>query len=397
MRLPVTQSSAHQRVARENVKSHAINAINSITQGWRGSYPMLPYLSVILPVRNERELVPGLMDQLLKQNYPPELFEILVVDGRSTDGTGDLVARRYSQRNTRVRVRVIDNPRRTAAAGRNLGIRAAAGDALIFLSARCVIPSGNLLADTAQLLETVPEAACFCQPRPLTGPAGTRTGEAIAQTWASPLGRRTELPSNAGFVETPDGAATYRRSVFEKVGFFDEGFHACEDQDFNLRAWKSVLQGYCDPRLAVHERPCSTLRSFFADMVRHGRATSRLMKKHPRQARLAQIAPLTTWLAILVGLFAWSQLPRSAALAVTLPLVVFPLALFVASVQLGTRHGFRTGWKAPWVFAAIYCGQAIGLFREYAFPGAKQASSSALEQKPLIERLERILQRNRAA
>jgi succinoglycan biosynthesis protein ExoA len=361
---------------------------------------MLPYLSVILPVRNERELVPGLIDQLLKQNYPPELFEILVVDGASTDGTGDLVARRYGQRNVRVRVRVIHNPKKTAAAGRNLGVRAAAGDAFIFLSPRCVIPSENLLADTAALLETVPEAACFCQPRPLTGPAGTKTGEAIAHAWASPLGRRPEWPAKAGFVDTPDGAAIYRRRVFEKVGVFDEGFCACEDEDFNLRAWKSVIQAYSDPRLAVHERPHNTLRSFFAEMIRRGRGTSRLMRKHPRQARLAQIAPLTTLLALLVGLFAWSQLPRPAALSVTLPLVVFPLALLIASVQLGTRYGFRTAWKAPWIFAAIYCGQAIGLFREYAFPRAEPAESSAapaLEQTPLVERLERLLQRDRAA
>ncbi len=42
---------------------------------------MLPYLSLVLAVRNERKMLPGLIDQLLEQNYPPEFFEILVVDG----------------------------------------------------------------------------------------------------------------------------------------------------------------------------------------------------------------------------------------------------------------------------------------------------------------------------
>ena len=50
---------------------------------------MLPYLSVIVSVRNERKMLPGLIDQLLEQNYPVELYEILVVDGRSTDGYGE--------------------------------------------------------------------------------------------------------------------------------------------------------------------------------------------------------------------------------------------------------------------------------------------------------------------
>lgn len=347
---------------------------------------MLPYLSVIIPVRNERQLLPGLIDRLLEQNYPPELFEILVVDGRSTDGTGDLIARRYNKR--RVRVRVIDNPRRCAAAGRNLGIRAAAGDAMMFLSARCEIPSKELLSLTAEVLETVPEAACLCQPRPLRAAAGTRTGEAIAQVWTSWLGRRVDLPELAGFVDTPEGATIYRRGLFEKAGFFDESFDACEDEDFNIRLWKSVIQGYCDPRLAVYDRPRGTVRAFWRQMIRYGRGTSRLMRKHPQQARVAQIAPLTVVLAILLGLLAWSQLPLSPALAMTLPLALFPAAVFVAAVQLGTRHGLKTAWKAPWIFAAIYCGQGIGLFWEYAFPGAEAPvpkASPAPEAMPLVE------------
>ncbi|MGA8108425.1 MAG: glycosyltransferase [Acidobacteriaceae bacterium] len=347
---------------------------------------MLPYLSVIIPVRNERQLLPALIDRLLDQNYPPELFEILVVDGCSTDGTGDLIARRYSKR--KVRVRVIDNPKKRASAGRNLGIRAAAGDALIFLSARCEIPSKELLAWTAEALEMVPEAGCLCQPSPLLAQPGTRTGEAIARTWTSWLGRRVDLPGLAGFVDTPTGAMTYRRGVFEKVGFFDESFDACEDEDFNIRVWKSVIQGYCDPRLAVYDRPRSTVWAFWRQMIRHGRGTSRLMRKHPRQAHVAQIAPLTLVLAILLGLLAWSQLPLAAALAITLPLVLFPAAVFVATVQLGTRYGLRTACKAPWIFAAIYAGQGIGLFLEYAFPGADAplpVAGSLREAKPLVE------------
>jgi cellulose synthase/poly-beta-1,6-N-acetylglucosamine synthase-like glycosyltransferase len=353
---------------------------------------MLPYLSVILPVRNERQLLPELLDQLLEQNYPPELYEILVVDGQSTDGTGDLVARRYSKR--KVRVRVIDNPKRNAAAGRNLGIRAAAGDAMLFLSGRCALASKDLLAYTAELLETTPEAACFCQPRPLLAPPGTRMGEAIARVWASRLGRRPELPELAGFVDVPMGAAIYRRGVFEKVGFFDESFEACEDEDFNIRVWKCVIQGYSDPRLAVYDRPRSTVGAFWRQMIRYGRGTSRLMRKHPEQSQVTQIAPLGVVLAVLLGLLAWNQLPWMLAGIVTLPLALFPVAMFVAMAQLGTRFGVRTAWKAPWILAAIYGGQGIGLFLEYAFPRRERkpkratvAAGVVVDAKPVGESL----------
>jgi cellulose synthase/poly-beta-1,6-N-acetylglucosamine synthase-like glycosyltransferase len=355
---------------------------------------MLPYLSVIIPVRNERQLLPELLDRLLEQNYPPELYEILVVDGQSTDGTAELVTRRYSKRN--VRVRVIANPKKSAAAGRNLGIRAAAGDAMMFLSARCAIPSKELLATTAEVLETTPEAGCLCQPRPLLAPAGTRTGEAIARAWASWLGRRPDLPELAGFVDVPMGATIYRRGVFEKVGFFDESFEACEDEDFNIRVWKCVIQGYSDPRLAVYDRPRSTMPAFWRQMIRYGRGTSRLMRKHPEQCQVDQIAPLGVLLALLLGLVAWNQLPWLTAAILTLPLLLFPAAMFVAMAQLGTRFGLRTAWKAPWVFAAIYCGQGLGLFLEYAFPRGERkpkratvAASVIVDATPVNESLSR--------
>jgi cellulose synthase/poly-beta-1,6-N-acetylglucosamine synthase-like glycosyltransferase len=355
---------------------------------------MLPYLTVVIPVRNERQLLPELLDRLQEQNYPPELYEILVVDGRSTDGTADLIARRYSER--KVRIRVIDNPRKNGAAGRNVGIRAAVGDAVMFLSARCAVPSNELLAYTAELLETMPEAACFCQPRPLLAPAGTRTGEAIARVWSSWLGRRPELPELAGFVDVPMGATIYRRSVFEKIGFFDESFDACEDEDFNIRAWKGVLQGYCDPRLAVYDRPRSSVGAFWRQMIRYGRGTSRLMRKHPEQSQVTQIAPLAVLLALLLGSLAWNQLPWMLAAIVTLPLAMFPGAMFVAMAQLGTRFGLKTAWKAPGIFAAIYCGQGIGLFLEYAFPRGERkpkraavAASVVVDVKPVGESLRR--------
>src|SRR5579875_2145397 len=128
---------------------------------------MLPLISVIVPVRNERSTLPRLLDQLLKQNYPPDRLEILVVDGRSTDGTAELVRRRYAQ--SRIPVRVIENPKITAAAGRNAGIRVSAGDVLLFLDGHCLIPSQDLLEDTAAILSRT-GVECLCRPQPLIAP-----------------------------------------------------------------------------------------------------------------------------------------------------------------------------------------------------------------------------------
>jgi succinoglycan biosynthesis protein ExoA len=326
---------------------------------------MLPYLSVIVPVRNERKMLPGLIDQLLEQNYPPELYEIIVVDGRSEDGTADLVRRRYSNR--RVRVRVLDNPTTCSSAGRNAGIRAASGDAMIFLTGHCTIPTRELLADTAEILETT-GAGCLCRPEPLLAAPDTRMGEAIARARATRIGRGPDAEEITGYVEPLSSGETYLQSVFQQVGLFDENFDDFSGLEFNERVRKAGVRAYSDPRLAVHEKAPQKLRGLLNEMFQYGRGMSRFMRKHPERSSVADIAPLGVLLAVLLALFAWSQLPAWMAGTITLPLAMFPVAVLITSMQIGARYGFRSAWRAPLVFATIYFGQGFGLLYEYVFP-----------------------------
>ena len=45
------------------------------------------FVSIIMPVRNESKAVERTLGSLLGQNYPCDKMEIIVVDGRSDDGT----------------------------------------------------------------------------------------------------------------------------------------------------------------------------------------------------------------------------------------------------------------------------------------------------------------------
>ncbi len=344
---------------------------------------MLPFISVILPVRNERAMLPRLIEQLLAQNYPSDRYEILVVDGRSTDGTADLVARRFRQR--RVSIRVLDNPAVTSSAGRNLGLRAAAGDVFLFIGGHCFVPSRNLLEDTAAILQST-GAACLCRPQPLLAPSQTHTGEVIAQARACWLGRDsfTCAAHHSGFVDPAAAGSAYRREVFEQVGLYDESFDACEDVEFNTRVSNAGFTAYTDPRLAVHDQPCAHLRALFHQMMRRGRGRLRLMRRHPGCATPGRLAPLGIASATLLALLAWCFLPVAVAALLTLPLAIFVGAVAAASVQLGLRHGAGCAWKAPWVFAAIYYGLGVGLLTELLRPGTAGQPAERLTPRPQV-------------
>jgi glycosyltransferase involved in cell wall biosynthesis len=330
---------------------------------------MLPFISVILPVRNERTMLPRLIDELLKQNYPADRFEILVVDGRSTDGTADLVRRRYSDKH--VKVRVLDNPKMLSSAGRNVGVRAAAGEVIVFIDGHCAVPSRNLLEDTVAILRQT-GAGCLCRSQPLLAPSATPTGEVIAEARASWLGHGRDSAIDdmrtCGFVDPTSSGATYLREVFDQVGFYDENFDACEDLELNTRVQKAGIRAYIDPRLAVFYAPRTNMRELWGQMIRNGRGRLRLARKHSDTFSKSQLVPLAILLGVVLTPLAWAVLPRTGALIATLPLALFAAVVAAASLQMGFRHGFAYAWKGPRIFGAIYCGLGVGMLAEALMP-----------------------------
>src|SRR5262249_16836466 len=53
--------------------------------------PHRPFISVVIPVRNEAAFIRATLEQVLGQDYDPQRFEVLVADGHSTDATRAIV------------------------------------------------------------------------------------------------------------------------------------------------------------------------------------------------------------------------------------------------------------------------------------------------------------------
>jgi chlorobactene glucosyltransferase len=60
----------------------------------------LPFVSILVPARNEETKIERCLDSLLKQDYPN--FEVIVIDDRSTDRTGEIIEG-YAKRDSRVK------------------------------------------------------------------------------------------------------------------------------------------------------------------------------------------------------------------------------------------------------------------------------------------------------
>ncbi|MCS6851585.1 MAG: glycosyltransferase family 2 protein, partial [Gemmataceae bacterium] len=256
-----------------------------------------PMISVIVPVRNEAAALGRTLDQLLAQDY--DRFEVIVVDGRSTDATRDIVRQRQVGH---AHLTLLDNPRRLSSAARNIGLRAARGDYVVIVDGHCDVPDEGYLRRVAEAFARS-GADCLGRPQPLEIAGGSVLQRAIAAARRSWLGHNPAsyiYSDHEGFVAPDSVAVAYRRSVFTRIGEFDERFDACEDVEFNYRARQAGLTCWFTPQIAVHYHPRKSLPRLFRQMARYGRGRVRLLRKHPGSFSLGCFLPalLTLWLAI---------------------------------------------------------------------------------------------------
>src|SRR4030095_485495 len=85
-------------------------------------------VTIAMPSYNEEHYIEACIASVQAQDYPPELIEILVADGRSTDRTREILARLST---ADPRIRMVDNPARLQAAGLGLLVKEATGDIIV--------------------------------------------------------------------------------------------------------------------------------------------------------------------------------------------------------------------------------------------------------------------------
>jgi GT2 family glycosyltransferase len=342
-----------------------------------------PFISVIVPVRNESAFIAGTLRQLLTQDYDPRRFEVLVADGGSTDATCDLVG---ALQKRHANLRLLANPGGWSSAGRNVAVRASRGDVVVLVDGHCDLDNPDYLADLADAFEQS-GAACVGRPQPLDVPGATRVQRAVALARASRLGHHpaSHIYSDAeGFVPPQSVAVAYRRTVFDTVGLFDEGFDACEDVEFNHRVAKAGMPCWFTPKVRVRYHPRGTLAGLCRQMFRYGRGRARLLRKHPDTFSVGGFLPAAFLLGLIGGPLVALMWPLLWAVYGGV-VGLYTLAVLGTSLALARREPALLPLLPP-VFLAVHFGAGSGVLWEVATggrPGAAAAyhPSAALRRK----------------
>ena len=100
----------------------------------------LPFVSIILPVFNEEKLIEKKIKNLLELNYPKELYEILIIDGNSTDRTAE-IASKFSKDGVQL---IVQETRKGNTYAVKRGVSLSKGDIIVMSDAEAVFDPDSI-------------------------------------------------------------------------------------------------------------------------------------------------------------------------------------------------------------------------------------------------------------
>ncbi|MFN3742457.1 MAG: glycosyltransferase family 2 protein [Anaerolineales bacterium] len=310
-----------------------------------------PLVSILIPCYNEEKTLPALLQAIYEQTYPRSRLEVIIADGFSEDGSRQVIAE-FQSAHPDLNIRLLDNPQRIIPAALNHAIRAARGEILIRLDAHSR-PYPDYIERCMAALEAGQgdNVGGVWEIQP--GGKGW-IARAIAVAVAHPLGAgdaRYRLRGPAGEVDTvPFGA--FRRSLIERIGFFDETLLTNEDYEFNTRIRQNGGRVWLDPRIRSVYYARGTLLALCQQYARYGYWKWKMLRRYPRSLRWRQAIPPFFVLTMLGGALLGPFVPWIAWLW-SIEIGLYLSLLLVTSLRQAIR--FRDPLLIPGLILAFPC------------------------------------------
>ncbi len=195
-------------------------------------------ITLIIPLYNRKEFIKRAIDSALNQTLQPS--QIIVVDDASTDGSTKIL-KSYGERVELVRLEKNSG----VSKARNEGIKRARGEWIAFLDSDDEWVSTKLERQMEFLIRH-PEIH-FVH----TGEKWLRAGKRVKRKahHKKPSGKCFE--ENLEFCKIAPSSVVMHRSLFERVGVFDESLEVCEDYDLWLRVSREYEIGLIEDELVI--------------------------------------------------------------------------------------------------------------------------------------------------
>ena len=221
-------------------------------------------VSVVMPAWNRSEVVVPAIESALKQSHPAT--EIIFSDDGSDDYTCEIVEKAFREQIKSGTLFVVRNPHKGVSAARNAGLQRARGDLIAYLDSDNQWNPHYLLLMAALFASADELMTAYAGLKQYDRDQNKRTLRAI------PYDRKKLLEAN--FIDL--NVFMHRRTLFDRLGGFDEGLSRLVDWDLIVRYTKEHHPAFL-PYIGVN---------YFLDSVRLKNITRRV----PLDQNLASVS-----------------------------------------------------------------------------------------------------------
>ncbi len=176
-----------------------------------------PTVSVIIPAHNEEKYIAPTLHSVRGQIYPGPQPEVIVALNGCTDNTRAVAA-------TVEGVTIVESEKSGISFGRNLGAKAATGQILFFIDADTMLTPDTIMRQVMEIVD---------DPMALAVLGGKADRGGVVVRWAFHV---ANLVCRLKKVSPPAPSTGVHRTLFDKIGGFDENLPQGTVTDFILRA-----------------------------------------------------------------------------------------------------------------------------------------------------------------
>ncbi len=331
-----------------------------------------PTVSVVVPCRNEYAYIEEGVRSILGQDSPKGGFEVLVVDGMSSDGTREILDRLMLEN---PRLAVVDNPDYFTPHAMNAGIREAKGNFIAIMGAHTHYAS-NYIRTCVELFAEHPEV--WCTGGPIESKGRSLFGRAVAVAMSHPIGVGNAKHRFSDFEGYAEGACfpMFRREVFDQIGLYDENLVRNQDDELNLRMALKGGKVYLSPRAKclyyVREQPMRLFWQYFY----YGYYRVAVLRKHKLPASLRQLAPVAFFPMSVMLFVGCMVLPFWWAVFGCVPFIAYGLVLISAGIWVAVQKRSPVGLIFPFAALIMHFSYALGFLGNLLGVGAPKLARS---------------------
>jgi glycosyltransferase involved in cell wall biosynthesis len=316
------------------------------------------FLSVIIPSYNRKGEIQELLASLEAQQLSKDMFQVLLVDDGSTDGTDEWISE--FQHKSTLNVSFIRQDHQGPGAARNLGMANAGGDVFAFIDSDCIAPA-NWLSVIKKAFDDDPQVRAFggrddarADFPPLLL-AINYSMTSFLTTGGMRGGRNKRL---AKFYPRSFNMGLHRL-LYKKIGGFGSLRHG-QDIEFSNRIIKSGAKVvYLRDAVVFHKRRTS-LRKFYRQVFNWGVARVNLYKIDAAMLEPLHAAPAAAFWIFLIFTIAAVLLPTVFTLWKFAELAAL-LALLYSAVDAAIRwRNIKVGLLTPIVMPLQIIGYGLG-------------------------------------